>query len=134
MLHVTEKKVTYIETTQLKAVYFSTFLQYFGLGIEEFFNSLGIPVTELIEKGIYFAILESFCRYFSFARYGDILEIHTQIKELKRKTIKFESEIYEKSSKKILANGYSVWVTYDRNKKSTEIPKEILSALKKSLT
>ncbi len=130
MAHIVEKKVNYLETTQLKAVYFSTFVQYFGLGVEEYFIAAGIPIPELIEEGLGLAVLECFCRYHSFARCGDILEIHTKVSEIKRKTIKFESSVYEKNSRALLADGYSVWLSYGRDKKSIEIPAHILQALK----
>ena len=130
MVHVIEKKVTYLETTQLKAVYFSTFIQFFGLGIEEYFNALGIPVTEFIDRGMGFAVLECFCKYHSFARCGDMLEIHTDVTEIKRKTFKFKISIYEKYSQKLLADGYTTWLAYGPDKKSMEIPEEVLQAFK----
>lgn len=130
--HVTQKKVPYIETTQLKAVYFSTFLQYFGLGIEEYLKSLGIPLTELIGREIFLGVVESFCQYKSFAECDDILEIHTKIKELKEKTINFESTIYRKDGHQLVASGYTIWVAYNKEKKAIKIPEEVMCLLEGS--
>ncbi len=113
-------------------------LEWFSIGRLELFRSIGIRYSSngkiIIDKKpqvISFVIGEVYARFHSPAKFDELLELQTQIKDIKDKTIHFEHNIYNKNDGRLLISGYSTYVCIDKTRvKSAKIPEEIIKLMK----
>jgi len=83
------------------------------------------------KKGLIAPVVEVHCNYKQSAKYNDIIIIKTTIQNIGSSSIKFDYKIIRKKDSKILAEGYTVNVFVNINKRgSTKIPDELRKALK----
>jgi acyl-CoA thioester hydrolase len=139
--NITEVRVRFGDTDPFGVVYFVSYLRYFKSGLDEYLRSCGIKPEELFRnkaRKIGFPIVESFAQYKAPARYDDLLEVHTSLKELREKAAIFEFKIYKKEkegqSKQFLANGTITCVAIDNSWKPIPIPEDIARKLKGDIT
>jgi len=124
-------RVTWVDTDAAQVVHFSKFFVYFERTEEEFYRSLGFNFSDFRSKGLWLPRVEAFCQYKKPARYGDLLEVELTVEELREKSAKLGFSVTNKESLELLAMGYFVVVTADRNTgKATKIPLEISEKLK----
>jgi len=127
----TSLRVTWADTNAAQVVHFSRFFVYVERTEEEFYRSLGFSFTDLRKQGFWLPRVEAFCQYRKPARFDDLLEVELTVEELKEKSLKLGFNISNKENAELLATGYLVVVTADRNTgKATPIPKEIVDKLK----
>jgi YbgC/YbaW family acyl-CoA thioester hydrolase len=127
----TSLRVTWADTDAAQVVHFSRFFVYVERAEEEFYRSLGFSFTDLRKKGFWLPRVEAFCQYRKPARFDDMVEVELTVEELKEKSVKLGFNISNKEKVELLATGYLVVVTADRNTgKATPIPKEIVDKLK----
>jgi len=113
-------------------------IEWFSVGRVELFRSLGIRYSSngkiIIDdepQSISFVIGEVYARFHSPAKFDELLELQTQIKDIGDKTVRFEHKIYKKCDKKLLISGYGTYVCIDKKRtKSTKIPEKILKLLR----
>lgn len=127
----TSLRVTWSDTDAAQVVHFSRFFVYVERAEEEFYRSLGFSFTDLRKKGFWLPRVEAFCQYREPAKFDELLEVELTVEELKEKSVKLGFNISNKEKVELLATGYLVVVTADRNTgKATPIPKEIVDKLK----
>ncbi|MBI4649831.1 acyl-CoA thioesterase, partial [Candidatus Desantisbacteria bacterium] len=120
-------RVTYAETDQMKVVYYSNYFIWFEKGRTEYFRNIGIPYTDLENEGIYVPVVEAYCRYSSSARYDDLIEVYTRIRELKKATITFEYEI--KRDGVLLATGHTVHAFVNNKSRPVKVPEKLTNKI-----
>jgi acyl-CoA thioester hydrolase len=111
----TTLRVTWADTDAAQVVHFSKFFVYVERAEEEFYRYLGFSFTDLRNKGFWLPRVEAFCQYRKPARFDDLLEVKLTIEELKEKSMKLGFNITKKETSELLATGYLVVVTADRN-------------------
>ncbi|MBI5206816.1 MAG: acyl-CoA thioesterase [Candidatus Firestonebacteria bacterium] len=116
-------RVVYAETDQMGIVYYANYLIWFERGRTEFFRNLGIPYTDLENEGIYLPVVEAHCHYYLSAKYDDVLNIYTYIKEVKNASVTFEYKI--ERDKSLIATGYTIHAFINKSGKPTKIPEKI---------
>ena len=121
-IYKTETRVRYVETDAAGIVYYGNFFIYFEVGRIEMFRELELPYD------LRLPIVETHCEYKKPVFFGDILEIHTSVPEIMEKGFKIESKVYrnEKEELELLAQGYTIMLTTDENKKVCNVPKEFV--------
>jgi acyl-CoA thioester hydrolase len=67
-------------------------------------------------------VAETYCRYKSPAFYEDVLTVRTQVAEIRSRSIRFIYEIYRNSDDTLLAEGETLHLVTDENKKVKLIP------------
>ncbi len=131
-VHKTEVKVRFGDTDPFGVVYYVSYFRYIKDALDEYIRSCGLGPEEIyrnVKRKIGFPIVEAFCIYRAPARYDDLLEIQTSIKEIREKSIKFNFDVYKKGEEKFLANGYLTILAVDENWKPIKIPDDILNLL-----
>lgn len=132
--HETEIRVRYAETDQMGIVHHSNYLVWFELGRSEFCRARGFSYKEMEEKdNALMVVAESYVRYKSPAYYEDVLTIRTKIGEVRSRAVRFIYEIYRGSDQILLAEGETMHLVTDENKKVRLLPtnyKEMLLAEK----
>ena len=67
-------------------------------------------------------VAESYVRYKSPAYYEDVLTVRTQVAEVRSRSIRFIYEIFRESDGALLAEGETLHLVTDENKKVKLIP------------
>ena len=116
-------------------VFYPRFFEWYDLGCESLFASLGLPWPEAFPAydivGV--PIVESGSRFLSPARYGDVLTIQSAVAWVKSKTFRMEHTIAV--GERICAQGFEVRVWVGRPKAAGEalharpIPAEVVRQL-----
>jgi acyl-CoA thioester hydrolase len=125
--HRTEIRVRYQETDNMGVVYYANYFIWFEVARAEHMRSLGMPYSQIEEKGIYMMVASASCRYRSPARYDDIVRIETRIPEVRNSSLKFEYALYVAG--RLIATGESVHVMTNKKGRPIRLPPHMKDAL-----
>jgi len=131
-IHVTKLRVRLSETDTLGIVYYGNYFTYFDVARLELLRELGITDEYLKSLGLMFVAAEAHCRYYSSARFDELLEVRTWISRLGNSSVRYEHEIYRENREK-LVEGYVVDVMVNNSKTPSPIPDEIRKKLQRYL-
>ena len=121
--HETEIRVRYAETDKMGIVHHSNYLIWFEAGRSELCRARGFSYKEMEEQdNALMVVAETYCRYKSPAYYEDILTVRTQVAEVRSRSIRFIYEIVRNSDEALLAEGETLHLVTDENKKVKLIP------------
>src|SRR5215203_5236047 len=119
----TQIRVRYAETDQMGIVHHSNYLVWFEFGRSEFCRARGFSYKEMEEKdNALMVVAEAYCRYKSPAYYEDVLTLRTKIADIRSRSIRFIYEIYRASDQTLLAEGETLHLVTDENKKVRTLP------------
>lgn len=127
--HKTQVFVRFGDTDPYGVVYFVSYFRYCHRGIEEFLRHLGLAPETIFrnrEKKFGLPIVAADCRFLKPARYGEMLEMETAIKEVKEKAIIFHFKFHRPPDSGLLAEGTATCVAIDHTWKARALP-EILA-------
>ena len=127
--HKTKVFVRFGDTDPYGVVYFVSYFRYCHRGIEEFLRHLGLAPETIFrnrEEKFGLPIVAADCRFLKPARYGEMLEMETSIKELKEKAIVFHFSFYRPPDTGLLAEGTATCVAIDHTWKARALP-EVLA-------
>lgn len=93
--HALTVKVRWSEADPAGIVFYPRFFEWFDLGTEALFESLGLPWAEMFPASqiVGVPIVESGARFASPVRYGDEVRIETTVSEVREKTFRVEHEV-----------------------------------------
>ena len=121
--HETEIRVRYAETDKMGIVHHANYLIWFESGRSELCRSRGFSYKEMEDNdNALMVVAESYCRYKSPAFYEDVLIIRTRVAEVRSRAIRFVYEIVRPSDAALLAEGETLHLVTDQNKKVRQIP------------
>src|SRR4030095_8618353 len=121
--HETEIRVRYAETDKMGIVHHSNYLIWFEAGRSDLCRARGFSYKEMEEQdNALMVVAESYVRYKSPAYYEDILTVRTQVAEVRSRSIRFIYEIVRNSDETLLAEGETLHLVTDENKKVKLIP------------
>ena len=130
--HETEIRVRYVETDKMGIVHHSNYLVWFEIGRSDFCRARGFSYKDMEEKdNALLVVAESYVRYKSPAYYEDVLTVRTQVGEIRSRSIRFIYEVFRASDSILLAEGETLHLVTDENKKVRSLPesyKEMLLA------
>ena len=88
-------KVRWSEADPAGIVFYPRFFEWFDLGTEALFESLGLPWRELFpaERIVGVPIVETGARFAAPVRYGDEVRIETTVSDVREKTFRVEHEV-----------------------------------------
>jgi len=69
------------------------YLRYFEIGRAEYLRDRGTPYKKLEEMGLKFPVVEAHLRYREPARYDDLLDIETEVEDLRAASVQFKYAI-----------------------------------------
>jgi acyl-CoA thioester hydrolase len=121
--HETEIRVRYAETDKMGIVHHSNYLVWFELGRSDFCRARGFSYKDMEEKdNALLVVAESYVRYKSPAYYEDVLIVRSQVGEIRSRSIRFIYEVYRASDETLLAEGETLHLVTDENKKVKSLP------------
>ena len=121
--HHTEIRVRYAETDKMGIVHHSNYLIWFEAGRSDLCRARGFSYKAMEEQdNALMVVAESYVRYKSPAFYEDVLTVRTQVAEVRSRSIRFIYEIVRESDQTLLAEGETLHLVTDENKKVKLIP------------
>ncbi len=131
---VSRLRVRYADTDQMKAVYYGKYFEYFEQARTDLLREIGMPYSEIEALGYYLPVIESHARYHGSARYDDLLEVTTIIRDVPAVRIRLEYEVRRAETKDLLAEGYTVHsFVRAENGKPTRAPAAFIELLQSKI-
>ncbi len=115
-------RVKYSETDKMGFVHHSRHFSWFEVGRTELLRECGCVYKELEEKGIFMPVVEACCRYRFPARYDDLMEVITELREVTYVRVRFEYAVRRVEDGKLIATGFTIHVCTDRAGSPTKLP------------
>jgi len=130
--HETEVRVRYAETDAQGIVHNANYLVWFEVGRSELCRSKGFSYKQMEDQeDALMVVAESYCRYKSPAYYEDVLTIRTKLGEVRSRSLAFVYEIYRASDDTLVAEGETLHLVTDKERRVRVIPdayRELLAA------
>lgn len=132
-IFTTTTRVIYGDTDAAGVVYNANFLRYFEIGRTEMMRAWVCSYRDIEALGFVLPVAEFYTRLKAPAHYDDVLSIDTSIDSLRRYSCRFNYRITrhdpDRGRPKLLAKGYTVHASINREGKLTELPGEITGKL-----
>jgi len=129
MKNITEHRVRYSDTDHFGVVYYARYLDWFEAGRTEILRAKGITYAELEKKGFFAPVVEIKVNYKKPARYDGVVELETSIEHVGNSSIKFNYKVFNKKTKELLCEAYTVNVFINKEMESVRIPDEVRGVL-----
>ena len=124
-------RVRYAETDQMSVVYYANYLVWFEIGRTDYCRQRGFAYRDMEkEDGLCIIVAEARCRYKAPARYDDEIEVRTCLKEVRRRVLTFDYEIYRRPDDELLAEGETVHVITDLSGRPRALPDKYVQFLR----
>jgi acyl-CoA thioester hydrolase len=122
-------RVRYAETDQMGIVYYANYLVWMEVGRIEYCRAAGVSYRDMENQdGILLVVAEASCRYISPAHYDDQVIVRTWIADAHPRMMRFAYEMFETSSRRLLAAGETKHVFCDRDHKPVKLPQKYRAA------
>lgn len=118
-------RVRYGDTDKMGISYYANYFVWFEAARTEYFRDLGLPYTECEKKGFYLPVAETQASYHAACTYDDLIVVRTSVSALSRTSLRFEYQVFNQATQKILTTGYSLHVFVDRDMRPCRIPNEV---------
>lgn len=125
-------RVKFFDTDTMGVVHHANYIRWFETGRVEFLRALGLTLSEMMDDGILFPIVEVSAKFHAPAKFDDEIEIETRAEALTRAKMKFVYAIRRRGDEKILADGTSTNV-FTCDGKICRLPEKFFSRLVKGL-
>jgi acyl-CoA thioester hydrolase len=126
-----EERVRYSETDKMGVAHNKSFFEWFELGRTEYCRHKGLSYREIEERGFYLVVAEASCRYRRPLRYDERFLIRTSLRDsTPRKTV-FAYELRSADGDVLIAQGYTVHVSVNREGTVTPLPSDILEKIRR---
>jgi acyl-CoA thioester hydrolase len=121
--HETEIRVRYAETDKMGIVHHSNYLIWFEAGRSDLCRSRGFSYRAMEEEDdALMVVAETYCRYKAPAYYEDVITIRTQVAEIRSRSIRFIYEVFRPADSTLIAEGETLHLVTDSQKKVKLIP------------
>jgi acyl-CoA thioester hydrolase len=123
-------RVRYAETDQMNVVYYGNYAQYFEVARAESIRNLGFTYKEMEELGVIMPVVEMQTKFLRPARYDDLLNIKTFLKELPvDHRIVFEHEVYNQQKKLLTLGKVILYFVKIGSYEKTQMPEALRAVL-----
>ncbi len=82
-------RVIFGDTDQMGVVYYANYLRIFEGARAEYWRSLGRTHKDIEAWNVALPVVEAHCAYKKPSRYEDLLDVHTEISELRHASLRF---------------------------------------------
>ena len=126
-------RVRYADTDQMKFTYYGKFFEYFEQGRSDLLRGIGLPYTLIEEMGLFLPVIEAHATYKKAARYDDLLQVVTIMRDPPVARVRLDYEVYKDGEKELLADGYTVHSFVNgATGKPTRAPAQFIEAIEKA--
>lgn len=126
----TKIRVRYAETDQMGVVYHSNFFPYFESARTESIRELGFTYADMEKMGVIMPVVDVHCRYIRPARYDDLLNIRTTLKEMPlQHKIEFHHDVFNEKEEQLATAKITLYFVEAGTMKKTVMPKQLQEKL-----
>ena len=118
-------RVRYAETDKMAIVYYANYLVWFEIGRTDWLRDTGWTYRAMEDEGLQLPVIEAHCEYRQGARYDDEVEIRTRAQKRSPVRIQFDYQAVRRADGAVLATGYTVHATIDRQGRPTRMPDRV---------
>jgi acyl-CoA thioester hydrolase len=122
-------RVRYAETDTMGIVYYANYLVWFEVARTDLLRSAGWSYRDMEAQGYRLPVLEVGCEYRQPAKYDDELDVRTGGLLLSPVRVKFEYEVVRPKDEIVLASGYTVHASVDRDGRPCRLPERVRELL-----
>jgi acyl-CoA thioester hydrolase len=127
--NVTSYRVIYGDTDQMGVVYYANYLRWFERGRSAFLRQIGLPYSTIERAGFHFPVADVNCHYSQSARFDEVIQIETELREMGRASLSFSYRISREMDRCLLATGSTKHACIDHAGHVIRIPKILEDAL-----
>lgn len=134
MIGVTEERirVRYGETDQMGHAYYANYLYWFEQARGAWCRDRGFTYKQLEEQGLFLPVVEAHARYKGEVVYDDWIVVRVRVSELKRAAMKFEYEVFNETTCKVVTEGHTWHVVMSpQARKAMSIPPHMRELLER---
>lgn len=124
--HRVQFRVRYSETDQMGTYYNSRALEWFEYGRTELCRAMGQPYRQMEQRGILLPVSEAHLEFLSKAKYDDLLSMTTTLSMAGRARFRFDVEIREAATERLVCRGYTIHAVTDAQGKPIRPPPWLL--------
>ena len=130
IIFISDVRVRYADTDQMKFVYYGRFFEYFEQGRSDLLRDVGMPYPEIEAMGIYLPVIEAGSKYKRSARYDDLLHIETSLNEIPIARVRIQYRVFRNDEPDPIAEGFTVHSFINaQTGKPTRAPMKFLEVL-----
>ncbi len=118
MIH--EVRVIFGDTDQMGIVYYANYLRFFEGARAAYWRALGRSYKDLEAAQVGMPVVEAHCNYRRSAFYEDVLEIETEVDEMRAASLRFAYTVRRRTE--ILADGFTRHAILGPNGRPRAIP------------
>jgi acyl-CoA thioester hydrolase len=122
-------RVRYAETDTMGIVYYANYLVWFEVARTDLLRSAGWSYRDMEAQGYRLPVLEVGCEYRQPAKYDDELDVKTGGLLLSPVRVKFEYEVVRPKDDIVLAAGFTVHASVDRDGRPCRLPERVRELL-----
>ena len=126
---IIEIRIYYEDTDCGGVVYYANYLKYFERARTQYLEDRRLSVMELMNAGRVFVVVHAEIEYRAPARYGETLEIETNISEMNPAAMTFSHVVRERQSRRLIVEGAARLAVTDGNGKIRRLDKATFAAL-----
>jgi acyl-CoA thioester hydrolase len=131
MESITPIRVRYAETDAMGIVHHAVYPVWMELGRSDLLRALGQSYAAWEARGVMMSVAELRVRYRAPARYDELVEIRTRLKEAGRRKVVFAYEVLRGEAR--LAEGESVHVVTGPDGRARVMPEDLLRLISRAL-
>lgn len=130
---ITEERirVRYGETDQMGHAYYGNYFLWFEQARGAWCRDRGFTYKQLEEQGIMLPVVEAHARYRGEVTYDDWVTIRIWLSEIKRAAIRFDYQVINESTGKLVTEGYTWHVVMGEHRKAMSMPVHVRHMLER---
>jgi acyl-CoA thioester hydrolase len=131
MESITSIRVRYAETDAMGIVHHAVYPVWMELGRSDLLRDLGHSYAEWEKRGVRMSVAELHVTYRAPARYDELVEVRTRLKEAGRRRVTFVYAIRREGTR--LAEGESVHIVTGPDGRARIMPEDLLQLIPRAL-
>jgi acyl-CoA thioester hydrolase len=124
-----ETRIYYGDTDAGGVIYYANYLRYFEKSWFEYLTARGLSLVAWEKQGIFFIIKRVEVDYISTARYGEIIQVQTDVAQVTRASFTFHHRVILKDTGRLIAEGKNQMVCISAEGKLRRFPSGFLQRL-----
>ena len=124
-------RVRYAETDQMGVAYHANHFIWFEVGRVELLRQFGFSYKNMErEDDCFIAVVDARCRYRAPVHYDDEVIVHTFLKHVREKVIRFGYELRGAETGEVLAEGETTHIVADSKMKPRVLPEKYMNVFR----
>lgn len=136
--HTSTRRIEFSETDMAGLVHFSNFFKYMETAERDFFEAAGVDLIRLgSDELVGWPRVRAECKFSAPVRFGDTIDIHLAVKNVKDRSIDFQYRIYRRlpeGGREQAAKGHMTTVYTQLDDNGDLQSAELTTAIRKQIT